>query len=373
MYIKLSASEIVKNERNLKTIKNMNITRAFVAGSLILMGVGVMSAQSYYDDDIYFDETKVKKKTQSKDMRATGQQPVTTVEQGTYDYAPADAYPITSSGANRDVDEYNRRNVSQPADTTSAQSENFSYTRRLERFHNPSIIINSDDPELVEYYYSSAAPNVTINVGTPLYYGSYVGSYWDPWYSYPGWGWNYGWNSWWGPSWSFGWNSWWGPSWGYYPYPGWGPAYYPGWGPAWGPSWTWAPPRPRRPSSPGGWQTVGPRPSHGQPAYNGYRPGRRPSTINNNGNAGGNYRPSTPSSTPANSQGSYRIGNRRTPTTNSGNYDSSRPTRSNNSNYNSNYNHNRSTSQPSYSRPSRGGGNGSFGAGRSGGGGGRRR
>ena len=198
----------------------MNITRAFVAGSLILSGVGVMSAQSYDDDDIYFDETKVKKKTQPTDIRTTDQQPVTTGGQVSYDYAPADAYPVTSAGVNRDVDEYNRRNVSHSADSTSTQSEDFSYTRRLERFHNPSIIINSDDPELVEYYYSSAAPNVTINVGTPLYYGSYIGSYWDPWYSYPGWGWNYGWNSWWGPSWSFGWNSWWGPSWGYYPYPG---------------------------------------------------------------------------------------------------------------------------------------------------------
>ncbi|MCM1518253.1 MAG: hypothetical protein NC117_06415 [Pseudoflavonifractor sp.] len=354
----------------------MDMKKAFIVATFAVIGLSSVSAQSYYDDDIYFDESKVKAKKKSTESKpvseSAGQNAAYYSNYRVADYPAADTYTVTSTGPVRDVDEYNRRGVTaQPADSASSeQSADFAYTRRLEKFHNPSIIIDSDDPELVEYYYTSAAPDVTINIGTPSYYGSYIGSYWDPWYS-PSWSWGYGWNSWWGPSWSFGWNSWWGPAWGYYPYPswGWGPAYYPGWGPA----WSWAPvaPRPHRPTSPGGWQTVGPRPSHGQAVNSGgaYRPGRRPSTSN----GGGYYRPSTPSSTTGNSSGSYRVGNRRTPTTNSGAGSATHSTRNSGSNYNSSGTRSNSSSQPSYSRPSRGGGgNGGFGAGRSGGGGRRR-
>lgn len=361
-------------------------------------GIGIMSAQGYYDDDIYYDPSKDKKAQEKAVVTHTYSVQEYQQSYPVEDYPAADTYVLPAATNNWDVDRYNRRHEVndtlaasvQAADSLAAKGD-FAYTRRLEKFYNPEIVINTDDPELIDYYYNSAQPDITINIGTPTYYGSSWSWAWDPWYT-PLWA--TGWSSWYGrPYWGIGWNSWYGPSWSW----GWG--WDPWWGPAWGPSyapgWGWAHvhPRPHGNPSPGGWSTgnrrpsggytTGNRPGRGSWTGNGYRPNRgntyRPNGGGNTyrpGNGGNSYRPGSAGS---DTNRTYRIGNRRTST--SGSYNStpsySRPSQNGNSwnNNSGSYNNRRSESRPSYSTPSSSGfgrGSGGFGGGgRMGGGGGR--
>ncbi len=298
--------------------------------SMLMLGAAIPAgAQSFYDDDIY-DASKpvVKpKKTETSAHSTTKRQQESVPSlSGTGYYYGGDGniYPeykaagsyIYDSGNMRDIDEYNRRGIfarnttdSVPADSLG---DNFAYTRRLERFHDPDIVSGSNDDQLKEYYYSeNTAPSSSVNI--------YLVDTW-PYYNPIGW-------SYFGPTWSFTWGyrPWFSWSWGYYdPYWAWnwGPSW--GWGPAWGPSWSWGPSyghhhhtgigssmthRPayagthnvRRPgagvgSRPGtGGVGVGIRPSGSQ------RPGAtgtnvRPGTNTNNSRPGANIRPGANSS-----------------------------------------------------------------------------
>lgn len=342
----------------------MNFRLASLMAALIVGGSCIAFAQSYDDDDIYYNPSKSKAQPKSKPQQR-GNYIV-------YEYPAADSYtPTIGSGTNIDVDKYNRRGVFAPADTTKNKSmagDDFANTRRIERFSNPDVIINSNDPDVATLYYAQPA-NVNIYVNNdPFDYWGWSSPYYSSWYwGSPrfSWSWNWGW----GPSWSWNWGwgpSWaWGPSWSWgwgWNYPGWGWGWdYPGWG--WGhPGWV-GPSRPNRPIGnvrPG----QGYRPSGNiRPGSNsGYRPSSRPS-YNNGVNSG--YRPGN------NPQG-YRQGQRNSIRNNS------------NSGYRNNNNNNNSY-RPSY--PSRGnnssfgsgstggyrGGGGSFGGGTRGGGGGRGR
>lgn len=325
----------------------------------LLLGSSFMAfGQSYDDDDIYFNPSKSKEQPK-KQPKQSGNYTV-------YDYPAADTYVPGTGNTNIDVDAYNRRGVFAPADSTARRqnSTDFNYTRQIERFHNPDVVTQSNDPDAVSLYYSQPATNVNIIVqndpfdywGSP-YYGSSL--YWG----YPRYAWNWGWGGYWGPSWSWGgywgpswsWGGYWGPSWSWGGY--WGPSW--GWGGYWGPSWGWTvPSRPNRPVGnvrPG----YGSRPSgnyrHGS---TGYRPGY---------STGGNYRPGTRNS-------GYRQSTR--PSTRSGNSNYRPSTRSSNNNNNYNYNRSYDTHRNSSFGTSSGGyrgGSGSFGGGRSGGGTGRGR
>lgn len=258
------------------------------------------AAQDYYDDDIYYNPKTAKKK-------ATVQVKQTTPA----DYPAAGTYTVVTTGPARDIDEYNRRGIFAPATTpdvsaaSDSLNDSFRYTRRIERFYNPDVVVNTGDEDLTALYYDTSAPtvNIYVNNDNPYYnpYG-YWGSPWayDPWYVpsyYNPWG--YGYN--WGPSWSWSWN--WGPSWGWGPSWSWGWNWGPswGWGPAWG--WTgpaWGPGPATRPTPS--------RPSNAQLAhrYNGgsYR------------ESGGSYRGHTPiqssgtrpASRPANSGSNWNVG-----------------------------------------------------------------
>lgn len=202
-----------------------------------LLTVSEVSAQSYYDDDIYGTPVK---KTNKNNAQNTAK---TTSSQGNviYDSANDNDYNTFYGGydsADFDVDAYNRygsflveEQQAVVADTLGGY-DNFQYTQRLEKFHNPDVVTGSDDEELVQMYYSTQ-PTSTVNI--------YVNN--DPFF-YPwgvNYGWNWGWNNWYWNNWY--WNNWtWGPSWSYYGYynPYWG---YPGWSWGWGPGWgyTWAP------------------------------------------------------------------------------------------------------------------------------------
>jgi len=321
--------------------KKMNIRITSIIAALLLSSSISGFAQDY-DDDIYFNPSKAKTK-EKKQVKKTNKTIV-------YDIPAADTYtPALDTNSNVDIDKYNRRGVFAKGDTSVVNQKNiysFTNTQKIERFHNPDVIINSEDPEVATLYYSQPATNVNIYINNDPFAYNYWGFPYSSWYwGYPrswyAWNWNWGWDpywSWnwgWGPSWSWNWG--WGPSWS------WGPAWRPGWG--WGPTWGWtAPVRPNRPIGnvrPG----YGSRPTgHYRPGNNGIRPNNRPAYGINSNNS---YRP-------GNSSSGYRTGNRQSIRT------------GNNQNRNSynNYNNNNSY-RPSYNNSTRS--QGSFGSGSTGG------
>lgn len=182
----------------------------------------VMSGQSYYDDDIYYNPSKVKKTETPEVVRPQN------VETAEFD---APTYQVYTTSP-RDIDEYNRRNARlSPSDSIPSDSiastynpDMFQYTERMERFDNPTLVVSSNDSRLKELYYTD---NVNIYVGTPSVTWSFGGFY-DPWYSpyRPSWYWG----SW---DWSWGWSAC-RPYYGWYD-PFWEPSYgYYGWGYSWG-------------------------------------------------------------------------------------------------------------------------------------------
>lgn len=322
----------------------MKLRLLTISAALLLGGIGVISAQNYDDDDIYFNPDKAKKSAPAKKKTPAKASPNAIIYYPVSDFPAADTYAPAQTST-RDIDEYNRRGIfatdSIPYD--SIGNIDFQWTRQIEKYHNPEVVKGSSDPELAQYYYAEPA-NVNIIVNGPGYWGyPYYGSYY---YGYPGsWAWRNYWNNyWWGPSlgWSVGWE--WGPSWA------WGPGWNWGWGPAWS---GWYPPVP--PHRPGVGNV---RPPYNN-RHNGYMGNVRP------GYAQGNSRPGV---------GSSSIGNTRP--SNSG----QRPGRYNNNGSNNrpsrNYNTNQNTTTPSYNNSGfRGGNSGGFGGGggyRGGGGGGSR-
>ncbi len=330
----------------------MNIQKTISGIALLLGCCSIGFAQSYYDDDIYFNPTKDKDPNVEATKRAA-QRPNGMIYYQITDSPAADTYATSvPATTDIDVDAYNRRGIFAPAVITDSTSvtvvgdsvavtsdEEFPYTRRIERFYNPAIVASSGDEEVVEYYYAQPA-NVNIYVAntTPSYWG-YPSSYWnwyntwgwyDPWYSpwYSPWSWSWGWY---GPSWSFswGWNSWWGPSWSW----GWGP----GWG---GPSWGWgggpAFYNPRHPGAgrhstfAGAHPTTGARPGvatgvnsrhpAGRASWSGLRQASGTSRPGSITSQGGSLRNSRPGATNSNSYRPGRTNQRQSaPTVNSGN------------------------------------------------------
>lgn len=178
-------------------------------------------AQDY--DDIYYNSSK---KKESKKTVTVEKKNATTVKTAVSsdNYIGTD-YSYMDVNNLRDVDEYNRRYTLQDTlsyDSVSVENQaDFVYTDRIRRFHNPSVIIETNDPEVAEVYYVSTSPNVNLVIGTPTYY-------WDSWYDwyYPTYSWRAGWygpawRPWysWGWGWSFAWD-WYSPI--YHPHPSWG-------------------------------------------------------------------------------------------------------------------------------------------------------
>ena len=267
----------------------------------LLVGIAAMALPAVaqdYEDDIYYNPDKAKKVAPAP--ARTAETPAAPVYTGSVSYPAADTYtPAPGAGLQMSVDEYNRHT---PAAATAADSatvapgnSDFTYTRRIERFHNPDVIEETGDEELAEYYYATEQPTV-INVNvididpwdwwgpSPAWrYSAWYSPYWNPYYNYAwnwGWGpaWNWGWGGWYDPYWSWSWG--WGPSWGCNP--GWGHC------PGWGPSHAWRPTNPganhpRRPAvgngmasanRPGnnGYATRSPHASGLRPGSNGMRP-----------------------------------------------------------------------------------------------------
>ena len=272
---------------------NTKITALFL--SMLMGGVSLASAQSYDDDDIYFNPSKAKAPV--KEKKVTPAKTNGVILYPATDYPAADSYTVPEYSS-RSVDEYNRRGIfadDKPAASDSISADAFANTRKIERFYNPEIVKGTQDEELAQYYYAEPA-NINIIINTPDYWGyPYYGRAWawgNPWY--------------WGG---------WGPSWG------WGPGW--GWGASWGPAWGWTAPS-RRPGAVGNIRpayagrpgnAAGYRPGRGSGTINnsGYRPGRGNvrGTINNNSDYNNRYKPtSRPGNSNQNNNG-YRPGNTR--------------------------------------------------------------
>ncbi|MCM1356818.1 MAG: hypothetical protein NC212_10490 [Staphylococcus sp.] len=338
----------------------MKFKRFTILLASALAAVGLASAQSYFDDDIYYNPAKASKQTTKTNTQAANRKTAVVV----YDYPAADNYTVNGTRT-ISVDDYNRRGIfasdSLASDTVPTD---FTYTRRIEQFYNPEIISATGDQELANIYYMEP-DQVNIYVNTPSGYWGY--DYFYPYssWNYPYWANNYWrwnsswyWGSWYDPYWSWGW----GPSWA------WGPGW--GWGPAWGPSWGWGP------GWGGGWGpswgwNVGPR--RAPDLLAGHRPGVSGSRANNvRPGYGNSYRPSNNHASNMRPGSNYNHNVRPGVSTNrrpsNGNATHSRPSTTNtrpNNNYNNNNfnnNNNNNFNNNSYSRPSNTGG-GRFGYG----------
>lgn len=265
---------------------------AFAASSVVAVG------QSY-DDDIYYDASKAKKQKNEAKARAKAER------DAALNYPAADTYAGQLTSSTRDIDEYNRRGIfAIPSDSLAAAAANdttsgdaFAYSRRIERFYNPEVIVENPDGSVTEYYYTGKNdPEINIYVNGGSYWGyPSAALYYDPWYFGPATynPWYYGgfYNPWswgWGPSWSWSWG--WGPAWS------WGPSWGWGWGAGWGPgpSWGWgggpgyhrpASTRPERPHGgnyAGSYRNAAAAASGGR--YNGGSAASRPASSGSNWN-----------------------------------------------------------------------------------------
>ena len=241
----------------------MNYKLMSLMGALIV-GFGFAMAQDY-EDDIYYDGNK-----DTKTVKVVTKQvsPSTGYNSGLY----TQVTPLSGVVNGRDVDEYNRRfgyydvndtvylNDSTYLNDSVYYGSDFANTRRIERFHNPDIVIRSNDPDLIEYYFDSA-PTVNLIVGSDWSWGPYWGwgyRYYDPWYSWS-WGWRspYYYSSWY--DWGWGWYG----GYRYHPWAYWGRPWGAGyWGTGyWGRPYRWA----------DGW--YGHNGHHYNSGYTGRRPG----------------------------------------------------------------------------------------------------
>lgn len=343
---------IVKKEKS-NTMRRRYIIMSVFALTMPLLHV---QADDFFDDDIYYNPSKEKKVTQQSSS-------------------------YIANFDDMDVDTYNRRGqyYVSPIDTVGERigmEEDFVYTQQLQKFYNPTIIVENADvlADVLENSYGNVdivIDNGNINFVPTYFSGGYYGVY-SPWnWPYSTWSWGLGyydpWYSpWgWGASWYPGWSWSWGPSWGY------GPGWNWGWGPAYVvPAVAHRPAGNHRVGATAGWASSS-RPSVGNHrTLNGSATGstRRPGSMTGNSNygQGGNhrtYRGGTSNMTPAtNSFGNHRVQTDQRTNSTSNNRNNYTPSR--------NTGQNRNTG--SYNTGSRGGSSrssGSFGGSRGGGGG----
>lgn len=206
--------------------------------STMLVALGFSaSAQDVYDD-IYYNPKKDKTEKVAKK-----------------DKTKVSKYYVENF-ADVDVDAYNRRGESyfySPIDTIGSGAENgedFTRTANIQRFYNPTIVIDNADlledvlansygnVEIVyDGYYPTIVPSYGYYSVRPYYAYSWGYPYWGVSWSNP-WGWNIGFG-WYDPWYAWGWS----PGW-YDPWYGWGWGWNPGWGPSWGGNWNYADYRP---------------------------------------------------------------------------------------------------------------------------------
>ena len=164
---------------------------------MLLAAVGFMPATAQ-DDDVYFVPSKSSKTSQKDRSNFSSQAERIPVEaSNTYD----NLYEMSD----RDIDAYNRRyavtDSIDAADDYAEDNEEGTYTRRLVRFHSPTVGVYVSSP-----YYDVVADYYWYDPWfTPWYYSPFYGpSYawtWSPW-AYD-WYWGWGWHTWWYDPWHY--------------------------------------------------------------------------------------------------------------------------------------------------------------------------
>ena len=164
---------------------------------MLLAAVGFMPATAQ-DDDVYFVPSKSSKTSQKDRSNFSSQAERIPVEaSNTYD----NLYEMSD----RDIDAYNRRyavtDSIDAADDYAADNEEGTYTRRLVRFHSPTVGVYVSSP-----YYDVVADYYWYDPWfSPWYYSPFYGpSYawtWSPW-AYD-WYWGWGWHTWWYDPWHY--------------------------------------------------------------------------------------------------------------------------------------------------------------------------
>nr|MDE6078536.1 hypothetical protein [Duncaniella sp.] len=209
----------------------MKSRRFFLLMAGVVMAATQAMAQSYYDDDIYYDPQKDEQAKAEKAAKKAAKEAQKRYEAEARLAGQFDAADLFASQANGtrtiSVDDYNRRGIFAVDSVLAADStrSDFEYTRRIEQFYNPAIadLVNADEEVANIYYVEPQTVNLYVNTPSSYWgYDYFASPYYSPYYSWnfgwgaPSWGWNWGWNTWYGPSWSWGWGpSWaWGPSWG---------------------------------------------------------------------------------------------------------------------------------------------------------------
>lgn len=124
------------------------------ARNLILLLAAVIAvpsalyAQDPYDD-LYYSPSKAKEKEKKEKERIQALRAST--------LPASDSYNVSSDKPlQMDVDTYNRRN-SKPAvgPNDGKYNDSFKYTRRIEHFHDSTIVSASGDTTLMDYYYNT--------------------------------------------------------------------------------------------------------------------------------------------------------------------------------------------------------------------------
>ena len=171
---------------------------------MVLVAAPMSVADNYNNDDIYYTETKAKKKTKKEKAKKIVKDTPTEENYNYEDY--------NSGYELRDVDEYNRRGAydysysytdSLPYDSMRG----YTYTNRIERFYNPNVVDGSGNQELIDSYNENNSEiNIYIDPSWyPYRYNSRWGFsigftfpyYWDPYWDYYRW-----YNPW---TWTWGW------------------------------------------------------------------------------------------------------------------------------------------------------------------------
>lgn len=255
--------------------------RRFIIGlTVVSLFSSGLFAQDEFDDIYYNPNAKTKSGSKKSDTSNT-----------------ASKSNYIADFSNMDVDDYNKRGFYYETDidtigVRAETTEDFVYTQQIQKYYNPTIVVDNADllEDIIDNTYGNV--NVVIKNSVPVFTSVYYGDYiWGPgyynWCYRPSWTWNYAW----GPfSWSYSSSGWgYNPVWGWVN-PGWAYwdsfGYWGGWG--YGPHYPWIPvhrpgPGPHRPyyvsyNRPGAGRPVGV--TSGWAANT--RPGnhRRPSGIN---------------------------------------------------------------------------------------------
>ncbi|MDE6557121.1 MAG: hypothetical protein K2K55_09200, partial [Duncaniella sp.] len=206
----------------------MKARRFFIILSSVLLGAVSAVAQSYFDDDIYYNpekDAKAKAEKAAKQAAKEAEKRAKAEAALVGRYESADAYADQLSGTRSiSVDEYNRRGIFAVDSVLMADSvqSDFAYTRRIEKFYNPEIVdlVNADEQTSAIYYMEPQTVNVYVNTPSSFWGYDYFDSPFFSWnygWASPSWRWNspWYWNSWYDPYWSWNWGwGWSGPSWG---------------------------------------------------------------------------------------------------------------------------------------------------------------